>query len=225
MATMMLMQVDAGSDIDTLAVVPKHVNRDDFFDHFPDIFRELSSADDINEFVPVREAYVPIIKMEYCRVSIDLIFVSLPSQSTVPRDLALSDKTLLRGLDDVGMRSVNGTRVTAELLDSVPQVKAFRHATRAIKLWSTRKSPCGRYYLYTNASPERAIYGAVFGYPGGVAWAIMVARICQLYPFACGATILSKFFTLMGKWHWPRPVMLKEIEGGTMGLRVWNPLV
>ncbi|KAF2466457.1 Poly(A) polymeras-like protein [Lindgomyces ingoldianus] len=198
-----------GSDIDTLAVAPKHVGLDDFFDHFPPIFREMSSAPDITEFVPVREAYVPIIKMEYCGVSIDLLFVSLNSVSTVPKDLQLTDKNLLRGLDDTGMRSVNGTRVTTELLSLVPQVKAFRHATRAIKLWST----------------QRAIYGAVFGYPGGVAWAIMVARICQLYPFACGATILSKFFTLMGKWHWPRPVMLKAIEEGTMGLRVWNPLI
>ena len=65
----------------------------------------------------------------------------------------------------------------------------------------------------------------VFGYPGGVAWAIMVARICQLYPFANGATIVSKFFSLMQKWSWPRPVLLKHIEEGAMGLRVWNPQV
>ena len=72
---------------------------------------------------------------------------------------------------------------------------------------------------------ERAIYGAVFGYPGGIAWAIMVARICQLYPFACGATILSKFFSLMYKYQWPKPILLKHIEEGTLGLRVWNPTV
>lgn len=71
----------------------------------------------------------------------------------------------------------------------------------------------------------RAIYGAVFGYPGGIAWAIMVARICQLYPMACGATILAKFFNLMHKWNWPRPVMLKDHEVGEFGLRVWNPAV
>ena len=53
----------------------------------------------------------------------------------------------------------------------------------------------------------------------------MVARICQLYPYACAATILIKFFNLMGKWYWPRPVMLKTIEEGTINLRVWNPTV
>ncbi|KAF2276848.1 Poly(A) polymerase [Westerdykella ornata] len=197
------------SDIDTLVVAPKHVNMADFFDVFPETFKEMSDPKDITEFHPVEDAYVPIIKMEYCGVSIDLIFASLPSMSSIPPDLSLLDRSLLRGLDDTAMRSVNGTRVTAEMLDAVPQVKSFRHALRAIKLWST----------------QRAIYGAVFGYPGGVAWAIMVARICQLYPFACGATILSKFFNLMMKWHWPRPVMLKQIEEGSLGLRVWNPQI
>ena len=76
-----------------------------------------------------------------------------------------------------------------------------------------------------NGHLGRGVYGNVFGYPGGVAWAIMVARICQLYPYACGATILSKFFTLMIKWHWPRPVMLKQIEESQLGLKVWNPTV
>lgn len=53
----------------------------------------------------------------------------------------------------------------------------------------------------------------------------MVARICQLYPMACGATIVAKFFTLMHKWNWPRPVMLKEHALPEFNLRVWNPAV
>lgn len=161
----------------------------------------------ITELNPVPEAFVPLIKMEYSGVSIDLLFVSLPSMTQIPKDLEGVDKNMLRGLDDTAMRSVNGTRVTLELMQSIPQIKSFRHALRAIKLWSS----------------QRGIYGAVFGFPGGIAWAIMVARICQLYPMACGATILTKFFRLMGKWPFPRPVMLKNIEEGTLGLRVWNP--
>ncbi|KAF2740856.1 Poly(A) polymeras-like protein [Polyplosphaeria fusca] len=197
-----------GSDIDTVVVAPKDVQRSDFFAHFPSIFRELSKAEDIDELVSVPDAFMPIIKMEYSGVSIDLLFVSLP-QSSIPADFDLSDKNVMRGLDDVDMRAVNGTRLKDELLSLVPQVKSFRHATRAIKLWSTR----------------RGMYGNVFGYPGGVAWAIMVARICQLYPFACGATIVAKFFRLMLEWSWPRPIMLQAIEEGQFGLKVWNPTI
>lgn len=100
----------------------------------------MSAVADITELNPVREAFVPIIKMEYRGVSIDLLFASLPSLSRVGSDLELTDLQLLRGLDDIAMRSVNGTRVTKELLDNVPQPKAFRHALRAVKLWSNRKN-------------------------------------------------------------------------------------
>jgi poly(A) polymerase len=198
----------AGSDIDTLVIAPKDVNRDDFFHYFPPIFREMSTAEDITEFITVPDAFMPIIKMEYAGVPIDLLFVSLP-QSSIPADFTPAGTNLVRGLNDVDVRALNGTRLKDELLALVPQVKSFRHATRVIKLWSS----------------QRAIYGNVFGYPGGVAWAIMVARICQLYPFACGATIVSKFFRLMYEWSWPRPIMLQAIEEGQFGLKVWNPTV
>jgi poly(A) polymerase len=197
------------SDIDTLIVVPKHVFIEDFFKIFPSIFRELSNKDDITELVPVEDAYVPIIKMEYRGVSLDLLFASMPTMSSVPKEMETVDKSVLRHLEETTIRSVNGTRVVKELLAAVPQRRHFRYALRAVKLWANR----------------RAIYGAVFGYPGGIAWAIMVARICQLYPMACGATILAKFFNLMHKWNWPRPVMLKEHELPEFGLRVWNPAV
>lgn len=198
-----------GSDIDTLVVAPNHVSIDDFFDHFPNTLRDMSPAKDIQSMNPVKETFVPLIKIEYAGVDIDLLFVCLPSKSSIGPDLDLKDTNILRGLDDCGIRSLNGTRVTDELLSNVPQVKVFRHATRAIKLWANR----------------RGVYGAMYGFPGGVAWAIMVARICQLYPYACGATIVSKFFSLMQKWYWPRPVMVTKIAEAGMGRKVWNPTV
>ena len=154
------------------------------------------------------DAHVPIMTLEYRGISIDLIFASL-QQSSVPLSLSLDDNTLLRGLDETDLRSLNGTRVTDEILRLVPQQKTFRHALRAIKLWASR----------------RAVYGNVMGFPGGVAWAMMVARICQLYPNATGALVTAKFFRLMRGWAWPSPVQLKNIEDGPLQVRVWNPQV
>lgn len=37
-----------GSDIDTLCVVPKHVNREDFFDIFEPMLRELEGVSEIS---------------------------------------------------------------------------------------------------------------------------------------------------------------------------------
>ncbi|OIW33788.1 Poly(A) polymerase [Coniochaeta ligniaria NRRL 30616] len=198
-----------GSDIDTLVVVPKYVNRDDYFDYYPQLLLDMAPSGSISDMAVVRDAFVPIIKFEYSGISIDLIFSRIPTLKQLPadKDWNLKDNSLLRGLDDGELRSVNGTRVTDEILDLVPEPTTFRLALRAIKLWAQR----------------RAIYANIMGYPGGVAWAMLVARVCQLYPKAAGGTIVNKFFHIMKQWRWPDPVLLKHIEDGPLQVRVWNP--
>lgn len=198
-----------GSDIDTLVVGPKYVTRDDFFEHFPAILERFSDPGAIEEITPVPGASVPIIKLEYSGISVDLIYTSIASLSSIPKDLDLTNRDILRGLDETDMRSVNGVRVTDEILKLVPQEKMFRYALRAIKVWANK----------------RAIYANVMGFPGGVAWAMMVARVCQLYPMATGSVLVHRFFKIMDDWEWPRPIILKNIENGTMQHRVWNPEV
>jgi poly(A) polymerase len=63
------------------------------------------------------------------------------------------------------------------------------------------------------------------GFFGGVAWAIVVARVCQMFPNATASAIVAKFFRIMHDWNWPQPVLLKMIEEGTLGMRVWNPKI
>ncbi|SCU92172.1 LAFA_0F08504g1_1 [Lachancea sp. 'fantastica'] len=194
-----------GSDIDTLIVMPKHVTREDFFTVFDQMLRKRPELDEI---APVPEAFVPIIKVVFSGISIDLICAHLDI-AQVPANLTLSDKNLLRNLDEKDLRALNGTRVTDEILQLVPKPTAFKIALRAIKLWAQR----------------RAVYANVFGFPGGVAWAMLVARICQLYPNACSAVILARFFHILTKWNWPQPVLLKPIEDGPLQVRVWNPRI
>ena len=97
----------------------------------------------IQEMTPVPDAFVPIIKLELSGISIDLIFARLAIPS-VPVTLLLKDTNLLRGLEDRDLRSVNGTRVTDEILELVPQKTTFRTALRGIKLWAQSKSWPGR---------------------------------------------------------------------------------
>ncbi|EAW07294.1 polynucleotide adenylyltransferase [Aspergillus clavatus NRRL 1] len=197
-----------GSDIDTLVVGPKHVLIDDFFSDFPPVLEKMAPPGAIEKMTPVPDAFVPIIKMELSGISIDLIFARL-IVSSVPLNLDLKNNDYLRGLDEKEVRSLNGTRVTDEILELVPQQKTFRLALRAIKLWAQR----------------RAIYSNIVGFPGGVAWAMLVARVCQLYPQATGSVIVGKFFRIMNKWAWPQPVLLKPIEDGPLQIKVWNPKI
>ncbi|EGF82778.1 hypothetical protein BATDEDRAFT_9489 [Batrachochytrium dendrobatidis JAM81] len=193
------------SDIDTLCVAPKHVKREDFLEY---MYELLKARQEVSEITAVADAYVPIIKLEFSDISIDLVFARL-ALPTVSEDLDLSDDSLLKNLDDRCIRSLNGSRVTDDILRLVPNVETFRIALRCIKLWAL----------------QRAIYSNVMGFFGGVAWAILIARVCQLYPCAAAGEVVSKFFQIMYRWEWPLPVLLKPIEEGPLAVRVWNPKI
>ncbi|KAI1170367.1 Poly(A) polymerase central domain-containing protein [Nemania sp. FL0916] len=200
-----------GSDIDTLVTAPRYVSRDDYFKYFPGLLAEMAPPGAITGLTVVEDAFVPIIKFEYWGISIDLIFSRIATLTQFPprHQLQLTSNEYLRGLDDRELRSLNGTRVTREILNLVPEQSTFRTALRAIKLWAQR----------------RAIYANIIGFPGGVVWAMMVARVCQLYPKATSATIVAKFFLIMKGWPWPIPVQLKHMEDGPLNVRVWNPKI
>lgn len=57
---------------------------------------------------------------------------------------------------------------------------------------------------------EHGIYSNSLGYFGGVTWAMLVARTCQLYPNATASTLVHKFFLVFSRWKWPHPVLLKH---------------
>jgi poly(A) polymerase len=192
-----------GADIDTLCVAPQHVDRGDFFTKF---YEMLQNVPEVTELTQVPDAYVPVVNMEFSGICIDLVFARLPFAS-IPEDLDLLDHNLLKNLDEKSMLSLNGSRATDEILRLVPDVLTFHGALRCIKLWAKRRG------LYNNA----------MGYLGGVACALLTARICQLYPNASASAIVTRFFKIYQQWAWPQPVYLKPIEDFPLNQKVWNP--
>jgi poly(A) polymerase len=93
-----------GSDIDTLCVAPKHVKREDFF---TEMYEILKARSEVSEISAVSDAYVPVIKLVFSEIPIDLVFARLALPS-VPEDLELLDNALLRNLDERCVRSLNG---------------------------------------------------------------------------------------------------------------------
>ncbi|XP_062826280.1 poly(A) polymerase gamma [Anolis carolinensis] len=194
-----------GADIDALCIAPRHVDRSDFFQSF---FEKLKLQDGIRNLRAVEDAYVPVIKFEFDGIEIDLVFARL-ALPTISDNLDLRDDSSLKSLDIRCIRSLNGFRVTDEILHLVPNKENFRLTLRAIKLWAKR----------------RGIYSNMLGFLGGVSWAMLVARTCQLYPNALASTLVHKFFVIFSNWEWPNPVLLKEPEESNLNLPVWDPRV
>ncbi|XP_025779015.1 poly(A) polymerase beta [Puma concolor] len=194
-----------GADIDALCVAPRHVDRSDFFTSFYD---KLKLHEEVKDLRAVEEAFVPVIKLCFDGIEIDILFARLALQ-TIPEDLDLRDDSLLKNLDIRCIRSLNGCRVTDEILHLVPDIDNFRLTLRAIKLWAKCHN----------------IYSNILGFLGGVSWAMLVARTCQLYPNAIASTLVRKFFLVFSEWEWPNPVLLKEPEEQNLNLPVWDPRV
>ncbi|KAI8886806.1 Poly(A) polymerase [Backusella circina FSU 941] len=194
------------SDIDTLCIFPSHVRRTDFF---TTMLHLLRSDENIKDITAVQDSYVPVIKFKFSGISIDLVCARL-SVSQVPDDIELTGTDFLSRLEEKCIRSINGTRVADDILHLVPNTATFRTALRCIKLWATKK----------------AIYSNVLGFLGGVAWAILTARVCQLFPNASASTVVYKFFRIMHAWDWAKsPVKLRMDEEGPPLPHVssWNP--
>ena len=130
-----------GADIDTLLVAPRHVDRSDFFQTFPEVLSEIGNCEYVR---PVEEAFVPVIKTKIESIELDILFARLALKD-IPPTQELREGSLLKNLDEKSVRSLNGSRVTDDILLLVPNHESFRLALRAVKLWAKRRG------IYSNA--------------------------------------------------------------------------
>ncbi|XP_071685793.1 nuclear poly(A) polymerase 1-like isoform X1 [Rutidosis leptorrhynchoides] len=193
-----------GADIDTLCVGPRYADR--LEDFFGELKRMLIEMPDVTDMHPVPDAHVPVMNFKLNGVSIDLLYAKI-SLWVIPEDLDISQDSILQNADEQTVRSLNGCRVTDQILRLVPNIQSFRTTLRCMRFWATR----------------RGVYSNVTGFLGGINWALLVARICQLYPNALPNMLVSRFFRVYTQWRWPNPVMLCAIKEGSLGLPIWDP--
>ncbi|KAI6239223.1 Poly(A) polymerase [Aphelenchoides fujianensis] len=132
-----------GADIDSLCVVPRHVDRAEFFKSF---YEMLAQDDNVTDLHSVPDAFVPLIKLKYCDIEIDILFARLALKE-VPDTQELADDNLLRNLDEKSIRSLNGCRVADQILRLIPNKPNFMVTLRALYPFATPAVLLQKFFL------------------------------------------------------------------------------
>ena len=185
------------SDIDTVCVVPSFIKRDEHF--FGILFDTLSQNENVSDLIAIKETTVPLIKMKFYEVQIDILFAQLNTMFLEKTAEEIINSEQIFGLidDEKALTSINGIRTCSAILNAVPNVKHFQSTLKYVKLWAKTKG----------------IYSNVMGYLGGISWAILVAKICQLYPNYKPSKLFERFFMIYNRWEWDElSIKIEEIN-------------
>ena len=170
----------SGSDIDVVLIAPEKLTLHHFVTRLPQILRSIPAVTDMTV---IAEARVPLIAMKIYGIDFDLSFGSV-GRSRVPDNIDMLDDRILIGLTPQSTKAANAVRVADLLIKSVPNVAVFRQTLRLVKQWAK----------------SRGIYSLKIGYPSGIGWAILAAKVCQCYPNKNGAGTLFHFFSFYSSW-------------------------
>lgn len=222
------------SDIDALCLFDKNISREMFFSGFVDF---LSNESSVTQLLAVENAFTPVIKFVLDGIHVDLVFARVsdstklnsfhkshrlqPSPSIITNDTTEDarreykiDDSDLVGMDEAGVRSLNGVRVTQFVAQAIRKVGSFRTCLCAIKDWAI----------------SQGIYSNQMGFLGGINFAILLTRVCMEFPESeswPASVLFKQFFRTFALWQWPQPVVLVDyINGHTLPgipqIEVWD---
>jgi poly(A) polymerase len=213
------------SDLDVLVCAPKYITRQMFMTGFKKYLslhqirqqRQQTAAVpsdlQLTRVIDIADAFVPLITLTFGgdgeKTDVDLVFATLHLPRLLPHMDFMDDAMIRLCADPKSIPSIGGLRVTLRLLTIVPDVTNFRATLHAVKYWAA----------------QRGLTGNMIGLLGGVSWAILVARICQLYPKAVPSMLLFRFFQLYSNWTWTSPVLLGPVYQLDINpCPIWSPV-
>lgn len=216
-------------DIDSLILAPYFVDREeDFFGLLYPLLTELAANNDnIKELTMVNQQHtiMPLIKMTFYGVAIDMVFARVQYTDGLDEFIRtkLYNEEYLQPMDEKMKRSFNGYRNAEMILKSLAREPEISDLSSDIETWLNMKREdifrstlkCIKLWAKVNGLDSNKM-----GYLGGIAWGLLTAKVCKLFPYKCPARLLERFFWLYGsEWHWDEWVVriAKEFPDENLG--------
>uniref|UniRef100_A0A183AWA0 Polynucleotide adenylyltransferase n=1 Tax=Echinostoma caproni TaxID=27848 RepID=A0A183AWA0_9TREM len=163
------------SDMDAVLLVPRFMDRDDYFSSFLDL---LQNHKKISDILAITETLVPLIRMRINGIQVDLS-LSIFGSPGIPLalDLDMPPSDLYCNMDSTSIHSLSGAVLAYIFRQYLDQDPNYHWLLRAIRRWIR----------------ARNISGYIFGFPPTVSWTVLVIYLCKQITnsssFICDASV------------------------------------
>jgi len=186
-------------DVDLLLMGSPHVLNDSAESNFEEFIKARPGITCVSRCEGSR--FTPaLVRFKLDQFSVDLQFARVDDEALDEHYSLNRDWSQVRpSLDANSLMSLRAVAVSRKILEIVPETKRFRLILRLVKRWALR----------------RAIYKHKFGYPGGIAFTILVAKVCKELDPMGNKPIRELFedvflYYAMNTWGEDQPVYLEN---------------
>lgn len=181
------------SDLDVLCLIPAYMSGEAFLKSVRQRLEGLCDKAQV-----VSSAKIPLLRMRFEGVSVDLLYARRPSELGTVEPLTEAARPFFEPLS---WKALVGCLEADALMDIVRQyvpLESFRVLLRAVRAWAK----------------ARQIHGNAWGFLGNFSWALLAAWSCTRYPQAVADTgleaLLAHFFQVLNQHDWSQPVALTQ---------------
>lgn len=147
------------SDLDVVVLFPPWIETQQFFDNF-DLY--LETIHGVTYIKKIKDAYVPLIKVVFNDVKVDISFAKYFSDEIPQKFVSLTNDQISR-LDHTSQLSINSLRNNEFILNYVPVLSNFQLLAKFVRFWAK----------------QRYVFGNMYGFLGGINIAILAAEVYQ----------------------------------------------
>ncbi|MEW5859786.1 MAG: poly(A) polymerase [Cyanobacteriota bacterium] len=197
------------SDLDVLCLIPAYMSGEAFLESVRQCVEGLCDRAQV-----VSSARMPLLRMRFEGVSVDLLYARRPSELGTLEPLTEAARPFF---EPVSWKALVGCLEADALTDIVRQyvpLESFRELLRAVRAWAK----------------ARQIHGNAWGFLGSFSWALLAAWSCTRYPQAGADTgleaLLAHFFQVLNQHDWSQPVALTQAGRQYQRLHYdWLPVI